>query len=365
LRVDLAEHGYDICIGRGLIERAGEYLSPLVDKAGVVVVTDQTVADLHLPTLERALNTGGIAHQHIVLPPGEQTKDFAHLEDLLERLLGMGVERRSVLIALGGGVIGDLTGFAASVLLRGVGFVQIPTTLLAQVDSSVGGKTGINSRHGKNLIGSFHQPRAVLADIGTLATLPRREWLAGYAEVVKYGLIRDAEFFTWLEDSGKQVLAGEDAAVRRAVKTSCAAKAAIVAADERETGIRALLNFGHTFAHAFEAECGYGEDLRHGEAVALGMMLAFDLSVRLGLCPAAHAMRVRQHLLDVGLPIRPNDIAGRRFRTDDLLAHMARDKKVRDGELNFILSRGIGKAFLTCEVDTGAVHDLLEEAGGI
>jgi 3-dehydroquinate synthase len=363
LRVELAERGYDIRIGSGLIERAGEYLAPLVGAAGVVVVTDKTVAGLYLPALERALDAGGIVCRHIVLPPGERTKDFAHLEDLVERLLEMGVERQSVLIALGGGVIGDLAGFAAAILLRGINFVQIPTTLLAQVDSSVGGKTGINGRHGKNLIGSFYQPLAVLADTGTLATLPRREWLAGYAEVVKYGLIRDAEFFAWLEASGQRVLDGDAAALRRAVKTSCAAKAAIVAADEREAGERALLNFGHSFAHAFEAECGYGEDLRHGEAVAIGMVLAFDLSVRLGLCPASHAKRVRRHFLSVGLPTGPNDIAGRRFRTEDLLTHMARDKKVRDGRLTFVLSRGIGKAFLTREVEAGAVRDLFEAAG--
>ena len=269
----LLRSSYEILVGGGLLGQAGRSIKPLLREPRAFVVTDERVAELHLLALTRALESEGIAAHPVILPPGEGSKDFLHLQRLLEALLDERVERGSLLLALGGGVIGDLVGFAASILLRGIGFVQLPTTLLAQVDSAVGGKTGINTRHGKNLIGSFHQPRLVLADIDVLSTLRRREFLAGYAEVVKYGLINDPVFFAWLDDHASAIRDGDRAARRQAVATSCAAKAAIVARDERERGERALLNLGHTFAHALEAECGYDDEILHGEAVAIGMCL--------------------------------------------------------------------------------------------
>jgi 3-dehydroquinate synthase len=281
-------------------------------------------------------------------------------------LLDTRPDRRTTLVALGGGVVGDLTGFAASVLLRGVDFIQVPTTLLAQVDSSVGGKTGINTRHGKNLVGTFYQPRLVLADTDVLDTLPRRELLAGYAEVAKYGLIDDPDFFAWCEANGAAVLSGDAAKRTYAIEQSCLAKARIVAADERETtDLRALLNLGHTFGHALEAETGFGSDLLHGESVGTGMAMAFDLSARLGLCPAADAERVRRHLGSVGLPMRLRAIGGDNRRTWDssrLIDHMRGDKKAADGKLTFILARGIGKAFVSREVDEKVLRGLLDDA---
>jgi 3-dehydroquinate synthase len=324
------------------------------------------VARLHLTRLRAALDGSGIAHQSVILPPGEHTKDFSFLQKLTGDLLEIGIERSTVLIAFGGGVIGDLAGFAAAVLLRGIDFVQVPTTLLAQVDSSVGGKTAIDMPQGKNLVGAFHQPRLVLADVDLLKTLPKREVLAGYAEVVKYGLINDPAFFEWLETNGEAVVRIDAAAARQAVATSCRAKAAVVAADEREQGDRALLNLGHTFAHALETETGYGPDLLHGEAVAVGTALAFDLSARLGLCPAADAARVRRHLRAVGLPGALGDIktpgGQRRWNVGALLAHMGRDKKVRDGKVTFILARGIGRAFQAPGIDLATVEAVLAEA---
>jgi 3-dehydroquinate synthase len=362
LRVELGARGYDILIGQGLLAEAGERLRPVIRGKRVVVVTDETVAALHLDRLARALTASGFAHHAIVLPPGEQTKDFSHFSRLAEDILALGIERGTPLLALGGGVIGDLTGFAAATLLRGLDYVQVPTTLLAQVDSSVGGKTGINTAHGKNLVGAFHQPVLVLADIDALGTLPPRELLAGYAEVVKYGLIRDRGFYDWLEAHGAALVAGDPAMRRDAVLRSCAAKAATVAADERESGERALLNFGHTFGHALEAETGFGKALLHGEAVALGMRLAFDLSVRLGLCPPAAAARVRRHLAAIGLPTDLAVIAGgRRFSADALLAHMQKDKKVADGRITLILARDIGDAFISRDVPPALLRDFLAD----
>jgi 3-dehydroquinate synthase len=359
--VDLGDRGYDIVIGDGLLADAGDYLAGFA-VARVAVVTDETVAGLHLAALRSSLEAAGIEVVEVVLPPGEATKDFSHLEGLLDQLLAARIERRDMLIALGGGVVGDLAGLAASMLRRGVDFIQVPTTLMAQVDSSVGGKTGINSRHGKNLIGAFHQPRLVLADVATLRTLPRREFLAGYAEVVKYGLIGDAAWFGALEADHADLLAGDGDAVTAAVAASCAAKARVVAADEREQGQRALLNLGHSFGHAIELEVGYGADLRHGEAVAVGMVMAFDLSVRLGLCPPEDAARVRRHLAAVGLPVGLRDIQDAPWDAARLAAHMRQDKKVRDGRITFVLARGIGKAFLSREVDPAMVAALLEAA---
>jgi len=361
VHVELGERGYDIHVGPGLIAHAGEYLKPLLRRDRVAIVTDETVARHHLPTLTASLDASGIAHDEIILPPGEGTKSFAQLEKLTEWLLETGVERGDLVIALGGGVIGDLTGFAASILRRGVDFAQIPTTLLSQVDSSVGGKTGINTRQGKNLAGAFHQPRIVLVDTDALKTLPMRDLLAGYAEVVKYGLINDRDFFDWLEANVDAIKEGDDAARTYAIVKSCEAKAAIVAADERESNVRALLNLGHTFGHALEAATGFSNKLVHGEGVAVGMALAFDYSVRLGLCPSQDAVRVHRHLERVGLPCRLADVPGPLPDADGLIALMAQDKKVVDGKLTFILVRGIGEAFITRDAEPGALRALLGE----
>ena len=360
LRLELGPRSYDIVIGPGLLEDSGALIAPVIRQKRAIIVTDETVAKLHLATLRAGLDKGGIAHQSIVLPPGEGTKDFTHFSKLVEDILALGIERGTPLIALGGGVIGDLTGFAAATLLRGIDYVQIPTTLLSQVDSSVGGKTAIDSQHGKNLIGAFHQPVRVIADIDTLSTLPRRELLAGYAEIVKYGLIRDRAFYEWLESAGPKLVAGDADARRQAVLKSCAAKAAIVAVDERETGERQLLNFGHTFGHALETETGFGDALLHGEAVALGMRLAFDLSAELGLCPKEAPQRVRRHYAAVGLPTELGQIANaRRFSPRDLLRHMSKDKKVRDGRITLILARDIGDVFISRDVERATIEAFL------
>ena len=361
LGVDLGPRSYDIHVGPDLVSDAARYIGPFVRHTPVIVVTDETVAALHLATLTKALDDAEMAHTTIVVPAGEHAKAFDEFERLIEAILDTAPERGSLIVALGGGVVGDLAGFAASVALRGIDFVQIPTTLLAQVDSSVGGKTAINSRRGKNLIGAFYQPRVVLADTGVLATLPRRELLAGYAEVVKYGLINDPAFFEWLEENGERVYTGDADALRHAVTTSCAAKAAIVAEDEHEQGKRALLNLGHTFGHALEAETGYGAVL-HGEAVSVGMALAFDLSVQMGLCPPEDALRVRRHLAHAGLPTGLDAVTGQGLSPEALIAHMRSDKKVQGGELTFILTRGIGQAFVAKGVDVAEVDRLLRRA---
>ncbi|MET4697331.1 3-dehydroquinate synthase [Constrictibacter sp. MBR-5] len=358
VRVELGDRSYDILVGAGLIEGAGPLIAPRLRRPRAIVVTDETVARFHLAPLQASLEAAGIRCDSVVVPPGEATKAFDRLSGVLDAILDAGIDRDSTVIALGGGVVGDLAGFAASIVLRGIGFIQVPTTLLSQVDSSVGGKTGINTRHGKNLIGTFYQPGLVLADTGVLSTLPRRERLAGYAEVVKYGLIDDPAFFEWLETNGPAVVDCDPAAMRRAVVTSCRAKAAIVARDEHETGDRQLLNLGHTFGHAFEAEAGYGGDLLHGEAVSLGMVLAFDMSVRLGLCSGQDAVRVRRHLESVGLPVRPP--AG--HSVEALLRRMQKDKKARGGRVTFILARGIGRSFVARDVDLAAVEALLVDA---
>ena len=362
VRVELGPRSYDILVGGDLLQEAGELIGPVLRQPRVVVVTDERVAGLHLGTLQTALDRAGISHAHVILPAGEGSKNFQCLEELIDELLTSRVERGTTLIALGGGAIGDITGFAASIILRGIDFVQVPTTLLAQVDSAVGGKTGINTWHGKNLVGSFYQPRFVLADTSALASLPDRELRAGYAEVVKYGLIDQVAFFAWLEANGAQLLGGDDAARRQAVVTSCGAKARIVAADERESGRRALLNFGHTFGHALEAACGYDTSILHGEAVAAGMVLAFDLSVRLGICPAEDAVRVRNHLSTVGLATDLGRLGSGNWNSDKLIEHMEKDKKVQDGRITFVLTRGIGKAFLAQNVRPADVRNLLDGA---
>jgi len=357
--INLGERGYPILIGEGMLDTAGDYLGSLLPRKRTAIVTDENVADLHLQRLLDSLEKAGIEAEPIVLPAGEASKSFPHLEWLCEQLLELGIERKDAIIAFGGGVIGDLVGFAAAILRRGCPFVQIPTTLLSQVDSSVGGKTGINTPQGKNLIGAFHQPKLVLIDTGVIDTLPDRELLAGYAEVVKYGLIDDAEFFAWLEENGEDVLADDQTKRAHAIATSCRAKARVVEQDEFETkGLRALLNLGHTFGHALEAEKGYGGELLHGEGVALGMVLAFELSVDMGLCPAEDLERVRRHLDSVGLPTTLKQV-GLDGMGEKLVAHMAQDKKMDAGRLTFVLARGIGKSYLEREVDMERVTALL------
>jgi 3-dehydroquinate synthase len=361
-RVELGARSYDIVVGPGLLREAGARAKPFVPRPPALVVTDETVAKLHLPALQASLAAAGIESRPIVLPPGEETKSFGHLQELLHAILDARPERRSTLIALGGGVIGDLTGFAASITLRGIDCIQIPTTLLSQVDSSVGGKTAIDTPHGKNLVGAFYQPRLVLIDIDSLATLPKREVLAGYAEVVKYGLLGDAAFFAWCEANGPRLRDGDTASRQYAVMTSCRAKAEIVGEDEREEGRRALLNLGHTFGHALEAATGFGPELLHGEAISIGMVMAFELSVRLGLAPAVDAERVRRHFAAMGLPTGLEALGNRRPSTDELIAHMRHDKKVRGGAITFILVRGIGQAFIARNVEVAEVAHVLERA---
>ncbi len=362
LRVELADRTYEILVGPKLIERAGREISPLLRRRQAVIVSDETVAGHYLAALRDSLSGAGIAHHTVLLPSGEETKSLDHFGRLAEDILAIGIERGTMLIALGGGVVGDLTGFAAATLLRGIDFVQIPTTLLAQVDSSVGGKTGINTRSGKNLIGAFYQPRLVLADTDTLASLPRRELLAGYAEIVKYGLIRDAEFFAWLEAEGDALCNLTPEALQRAVVASCVMKAEIVTGDEREEGDRALLNFGHTFGHALETETGFSARLLHGEAVALGMVLAFGFAARLGRVAADEALRVRRHLEDKGLPTRLTEVGLATNPADRLIAHMGKDKKVRDGRITLILPHRIGDVFVMKDAPIDRLRDFLAEA---
>lgn len=365
--VPLADRSYPIVIGAGVLDRAGELIAPVLRQPRVHIVADAAVAAIHLPRLEAALDRADIAHAVTLVPPGEASKSFSQFERLLDALLDARVERKTALIALGGGVTGDLAGFAAAVALRGIDFVQVPTTLLAQVDSAVGGKTGIDTRHGKNLVGAFHQPRLVIADTAVLDTLPPREVRAGYAEVAKYGLIDRPAFWRWLEENGRAVIgdgvdpAARDAARAHAIAESCRAKAEIVGADERESGARALLNLGHTFAHALESLAGFGDAVRHGEAVGIGMVLAFALSERLGLCPPGRAERVRAHLAAVGLPTSPADIPVA-YAPDALYAAMLGDKKVEGGRIGFVLARDIGQAFAAADAPAETVRAVLAEA---
>ncbi len=365
LSVQLSTTQYDVVIGRDLLARAGALLAPRLQQKRVVVITDEHVAGLHLSTLLKGLAETGIAVSQIVVPPGEASKNLDEYGRVTDALLEAKVERRTTIIALGGGVVGDLAGFAAATTLRGLPFVQIPTTLLSQVDSSVGGKTGINTPRGKNLLGAFHQPRMVLADTGTLATLPRRELAAGYAEIVKAGLIADPEFFEWCETHGAAVIGGDADAQADAIRQACAFKARVVGDDEREEKAndgRALLNLGHTFGHALEAEYGYGGGLLHGEGVAVGLGLAFRLSARLGLCPQDDADRVVAHIGGLGLHAELRTL-NRRFSAASLVNHMRRDKKMQDGALKFVLVHGIGQAFTSSNVEEGTVIDLLRLEG--
>ncbi|SNX73287.1 3-dehydroquinate synthase [Cereibacter ovatus] len=361
VRVELGERAYEVRIGQGLIARAGDHMAPLLRRPQVAILTDETVAALHLAPFQQALSAAGIASSALALPAGEATKGWPQFARAVEWLLEQKVERRDMVVALGGGVIGDLAGFAAAVLRRGVRFVQVPTTLLAQVDSSVGGKTGINTAQGKNLVGAFHQPSLVLADIDVLDTLPARDFLAGYGEVVKYGLLGDAAFYDWLEDAGPR-LAHDPEARQRAVRRSVEMKAEIVARDETEEGDRALLNLGHTFCHALEKATGYSDRLLHGEGVAIGCALAFELSQRMGLCAQEAPSRLRAHLRAMGMKVDLRDIPGDLPDAEGLLALMAQDKKVMDGRLRFILARGIGSAFVAEDVPPDAVRTVLSEA---
>jgi 3-dehydroquinate synthase len=357
--VALGARSYDIVIGRGVLASLGERIAALRPGARVVIVSDETVARHCLAATEAALGDVGAAAP-VIVPPGESSKSFPVFERLCEALIDARIERGDLVIALGGGVIGDLAGFAAAVVRRGLDYVQVPTTLLAQVDSSVGGKTAIDSRHGKNLIGAFHQPVLVVADTALLDTLPPREFRAGYAEVAKYGLIGDAAFFAWLEANWREVFAG-GAAREHAIAVSCRAKAATVSRDERETGERALLNLGHTFGHAFEAAAGFSDRLLHGEAIALGMVYAFAFSARHGLTSAAEAERVRRHLAAVGLPTHLSEVTGGLPDADRLMDLIAQDKKVKRGTLTIILARGIGGAFIAGDVEAAEVRSFLIE----
>ncbi|MBO0662055.1 3-dehydroquinate synthase [Jiella sp. MQZ9-1] len=361
VRVALADRSYDILIGEGLLDRAGAEIAARLPGVRAVIVTDATVAELYLARLEIALAGAGIQTRAVTLPAGETTKSFAHLEATVDAILQARLERGDVVIALGGGVIGDLAGFASAIVKRGTNFVQVPTTLLAQVDSSVGGKTGINTPHGKNLVGAFHQPSLVLADIATLDTLSPREFAAGYAEVVKYGLIDRPDFFDFLERHRGSVFAGGPER-SEAIAISCQAKADVVAADERETGARALLNLGHTFGHALERAVAYDPArLVHGEGVAIGMALAHRFSRTLGLCSGQDAGRVTAHLEAAGLPTTIGAIPGPRLGRETLMEAIAQDKKVSRGRLTFILTRGLGQAFVSKDVDPEAVVRFLDE----
>lgn len=360
LKVALEGRSYDIVIGSNLLAFVGEMLGTVMPKQRLFIITDETVAALHLHTLEQSFLKSGFTFETIIVNAGEQSKSFAVLEKVVTHILSLKPERKSTLVALGGGVIGDLTGFAASILLRGINFIQVPTTLLAQVDSSVGGKTGINTAAGKNLIGSFYQPRLVIADSDVLATLPDRDYFAGYAEVIKYGLINDPEFFSWAVAHESDIKQRELTALRYCVLTSCKHKAAIVAEDEREGGVRALLNLGHTFGHALEAETGFSDKLLHGEAVAIGMVMAFQLSVQLGICPEEDLDRLVVHLKNMGLPTSPLDIC-LEWDSDLLIHHMYGDKKIENGKLVFILLKGIGRAFIAKNVDENEIHKLLND----
>ena len=365
ITVGLGQRGYEVRVGPGLIDRAGEAIAPLLKRRRTAVISDETVWALHGARLSAALEGAGIAVSPVIVAPGEQTKSFESLADVTERLLALELDRSDVVTAFGGGVVGDLAGFAAAIYKRGIDFVQIPTTLLAQVDSSVGGKTGIDTPRGKNLVGAFHQPRLVLADLDVLATLPEREMRAGYAEVIKYGLLGDLGFFEWLEANAAAVLAREPAALAHAVARCIEMKAGIVAEDETEQGRRALLNLGHTFGHALEAETGYGAALLHGEAVAAGLALAFRFSADRGLCTSQQATRATAAIAAAGLPTTLAEVARTPFDARRLVGHMAQDKKAEGGRLTFILARGLGDAFVAKDVDAAAVTSFLKSEGAV
>jgi 3-dehydroquinate synthase len=361
--VGLGERAYDVLVGEGLLDQAGRLIAPFQKRGRTAVVSDETVWALHGARLTAALASAGVEALPVIVAPGEQTKSFEGLADVSDRLLALELDRGDIVTAFGGGVVGDLAGFAAAVYKRGIDFVQIPTTLLAQVDSSVGGKTAIDTPRGKNLVGAFHQPKLVLADLSVLSTLPDREMRAGYAEIIKYGLLGDRDFFEWLEANAAAVLAREPAALAHAVARSVEMKAEIVAEDEREQGRRALLNLGHTFGHALESETGYGAALLHGEAVGVGMALAFRFSARQGLANGQDAERATRAIAASGLPTALSDVAGHPFDARRLVTHMGQDKKAEAGQLTFILARALGDAFVAKDVDAAAVREFLVSEG--
>jgi 3-dehydroquinate synthase len=362
--VALGDRAYDIVIGRGMLQSLGQRVAALRPGVRTAIVTDRTVAKHWLEPAERSLADAGFPTSRIVVEEGEISKTYAGLEKVSEALISAKIERNDLVIALGGGVVGDLAGFAAAILRRGVDFVQVPTSLLAQVDSSVGGKTGINSPQGKNLLGAFHQPVLVIADTSVLDTLSQRQFRAGYAEVAKYGVLGDEAFFTWLDANHADIFSG-GAAREHAIATSCRDKAAIVSRDERENGERALLNLGHTFGHALEAATGFSDRLFHGEGVSIGMVLAAEFSAKLGMISAADAARVERHLASVGLPTHLQDIAGFAQEgladADALMTLMAQDKKVKRGKLTFILLQAIGRAVVANDVEPALVRDFLQQ----
>lgn len=360
LHVNLGDQSYDICIGQNILNTTASLIAPLLPLKKVIIVTDDNVSKLHLEALEKSLASENIEYNSIILPAGEKTKCLTELEKLTNTILATKPERKLTLLAFGGGVIGDITGFAASIILRGIPFIQIPTTLLSQVDSSVGGKTGINTSYGKNLIGSFYQPKMVIADMQLLNTLSNREYAAGYAEVVKYGLINNYDFFKWLDENIERINAKDTSTLAKAVEISCQTKSDIVAQDEKEAGVRALLNLGHTFGHALEAECHYNGTLIHGEAVAVGMLMAFQFSYRIGICSKDDVIYVEQHLKKANLPTTIYDIKDS-WCPDALLKHMYQDKKVANGKLVFILVKGIGKAFIAKDIAESTMYEFLKE----
>ncbi len=362
IRVSLGNRSYEITVGENLITNAYRYIKPFLQDSKLFVITDNNVADIWLESLEKSFQKAEIRIQKLVLPSGEKTKSFNELENLIEKILSIGVSRKSTLIALGGGVIGDITGFAASILLRGINFIQIPTTLLSQVDSSVGGKTGINTPFGKNLLGTFYQPRLVLSDISSLKTLPKRQFLSGYSELVKHGLIGNLKFFEWCEKNGTDVLNGNPRALKYAILESCKIKANLVGKDEKEAGLRALLNLGHTFGHALEAEANYSNELLHGEAVAMGIILAFKLSNRLGICPTQEVDRVVKHFNSVGLPTDLLKFDSIVWDKEKIFARMKLDKKVSAGQILFILANQIGDTFISDVASESDVKAILELA---
>lgn len=361
VNVTLDNHKYEIVIGRDTLASLGARIAVLRPGAKIAIVTDENVGRHHLPAALDALSSAGLTPSTIVIPAGEKSKSYSGFQNVCESIIEARIERNDLALALGGGVVGDLAGFAASAVRRGLDYVQVPTTLLAQVDSSVGGKTAINSAHGKNLVGAFHQPILVIADTALLDTLPAREFRAGYAEVAKYGLLGDAAFFAWLEANWRDIFAGGSAR-EQAIAVSCRAKAAIVGRDERETGERALLNLGHTFGHALEAAYGFSDRLLHGEAISIGMVLAFAFSAREGLLPPADAERARRHLAEVGLPTAFRDLASPYPSVDRIMELIAQDKKVKRGKLTFVLARGIGSAFVEADVDEHEVRSFLQAA---
>ena len=363
LRINLKENSYDIIIEHGLLSELGALISKKFGKPKTFIVTDSNIAVHWLKQTIESLSAQGMFPKVLEVPVGESTKSFINLEKIIDQLLESKVDRDSVLIALGGGVIGDLAGFAGAVTLRGIKVIQVPTTLLSQVDSSVGGKTGVNVRQGKNLVGSFHQPSLVAIDTQVLQTLPSRQLFAGYAEVLKYGLIKDRSFFDWLELNGKKVLEGDKLAQQFAIFTSCRIKAEIVEADEKEKNLRAILNFGHTFGHALEAEAGYDGNLLHSEAVSIGMVLAIELSKSLGYLSGQDAGRAVEYIRNIGLPTNINSIEGSTsWHPDGIIQHMQHDKKVSNGQLRFVLIKGIGEAYLTADVERNDIYRVIEKS---